>query len=172
MFRAVSLLFRDLPAHWPCDSWSRNHLSSDENYSTPRDSLHTLYLPHSSFKNVSQQMPDLLNPQNRNTYADRPVTPVGNSTGLTETRTNDKNKPTQPKEDRYRYQPAYFWSHPADYLRKTSNYLKACAARAPRTAPKTDQATRNGVSQNGSKENNGVVKGKVVEDKTVQALKD
>ena len=147
------------------------HDSSDENYFTPRDSLHSLYLPHSSYKDVSQKMPDLLNPQNRNAYADRPATPFGNSTGLTETRTNAKNEPTHPKEDRYRYQPAYFWSHPADYLRETSNYLKACAARVPTTTPKTYKATRNGDSQNGSKENGGAVKGKVVEDKTVQALK-
>jgi len=128
--------------------WSRNHLSSDENYFTPRDSL---YLPQPSHKDVSQQMSDRIDPHKRKSYADRPVTPVGTSTGFTETQTNGNHELTHPKEDRYRYQPAYLWSHPAAYLCETSNYLKACATRIPRSGrntPNGDKPTQTATKQN------------------------
>ena len=108
----------------------------------------------------------MLNQQRRNSYADRPVTPIGPTTGFTETKTNGNHEPAHPKEDRYRYQPAYFWSHPAAYLRETSNYLKACAARIPRSGrstPKGDQPTDNGGTQNGNKQDGAADKGKVGE---------
>jgi hypothetical protein len=122
-------------------------------------------------------MPDSLNPQQRNSYADRPVTPCGTPTGFTETKTSGTHEPEHPKEDRYRYQPAYFWSHPAAYLRETSNYLKACAARLPRSGrstPKGDKnkATEKESNQNESNQNNGALMDKVVRDEIAQKRND
>jgi hypothetical protein len=99
-------------------------------------------------------MPDRLSPQKRKSYADRPQTPVGTTTGFTEEKAIKPHEPepTQPQRDPYRYQPAYFWSHPAAYIRETSNYLKACAARIPlsgRSTPTPDRVTQNGAKSNG-----------------------
>src|SRR5271170_8433833 len=93
-------------------------------------------------------MPDRLSPQKRKSYADRPLTPVGNTTGFTDANAikPQEPEPTHPQRDPYRYQPAYFWSHPAAYLRETSNYLKACASRLPRSGQNTPTADR--VAQN------------------------
>ena len=103
-------------------------------------------------------MPDLLKLPENKSYADRPLTPLGTHTGYTETKTNanHEGEPTHPKENPYQYQPAYFWSHPAVYLRETSNYLKALAARIPRSGrstPTEAQKWKNG--------GNGVAKGTV-----------
>jgi len=97
-------------------------------------------------------MPDLLNPPPNKSYADRPLTPFGMHTGFTETKTNPNsdNQPAHPKQDPYQYQPAYFWSHPATYLLQTSNYLKALAARIPRSGRSTPTEGQNvGIRENG-----------------------
>jgi|SRR5271156_2712658 len=78
----------------------------------------------------------MLNPSDHKgrTYADRPVTPLGEASGLTSTPVSEqpsrKNTPYPPQiTNPYQYQPAMAASRPelAAQRRNSSNYAKACA---------------------------------------------
>jgi hypothetical protein len=87
--------------------------------------------------NSSQSKSSMLNvPNKQNTYADRPVTPLGEASGLTSTPVSEHpsrqsspkpNTTTKPTVNRYQYQPAMAWTHSSAFASacSSSNYSHA-----------------------------------------------
>ena len=72
----------------------------------------------------------MLKPNQNKSYADRPLTPLGDASGLTSTPVSEvssrKNSP--PPVDPYMYQPAVTWTHPSVVPNSSSNYAQAISA--------------------------------------------
>ena len=72
----------------------------------------------------------MLKPNQNKSYANRPLTPLGDSSGLTSTPVSEvssrKNSP--PPLDIYMYQPAITWTHPSVVPNSSSNYAQAVLA--------------------------------------------
>ena len=59
-------------------------------------------------------------------YSERPITPLGENTGLTSTAVSQlPSRKSTPGVNPYHYQPAVTWTHPGAYPGKTSNYAEA-----------------------------------------------
>jgi hypothetical protein len=100
-------------------------------------------------KDVQRQTFQLKVPQNIRPYAARPVTPLGEASGLTSTPVSEypsrENSPgpekTAEKENHevnlYQYQPAMTWTHPSAFAaaRWTSNYSSTQGAERETCVP-------------------------------------
>jgi hypothetical protein len=72
----------------------------------------------------------MLKPYNKkNSYANRPLTPLGQASGLTSTpvSTAPTRQNSPPPVDPYKYQPAMTWTHPSAFPCPSSNYIQASA---------------------------------------------
>lgn len=87
----------------------------------------------------------MLKPYNReNSYANRPLTPLGENSGLTSTPVSEgpTRQNTPPPMDPYKYQPAMAWTHACPFPRSSSNYSHAASTsesivKVPSTVPLT-----------------------------------